>query len=101
MRRGYDLSPLKVRLVQAQDFERFDLILAMEQSNLLALRLRCPQVYQHKLDSFTRYGNLHSVQDVPDPFQGQALDFEQMLDLIERGCEGLLNAMDEQQHHGN
>ena len=90
MRRGYDLSGLKVRLLQAEDFERYDLILAMEESNLLTLRLRCPQAHQAKLRYFTAYCNAPVAQDVPDPFYGQPADFEQVLDLIEDGCDGIV-----------
>jgi protein-tyrosine phosphatase len=95
MRRGYDLSGLKVRLLQAEDFERFDLILAMEESNLLTLRLRCPQAHQGKLRLFTSYGSAPVGQDVPDPFYGQPADFEQVLDLIEDGCDGIVQDLKE------
>src|SRR5512142_2235453 len=42
-RRGYDLSPLRARSVEPEDFEQFDLILAMDRENLAALRRRAPQ----------------------------------------------------------
>ena len=90
MRRGYDLSSLMVRLVQPEDFERFDLILAMEENNLLTLQLRCPPQYQHKLDYFTAYCSKPVGQDVPDPFYGKADDFERVLDIVEDASEGLL-----------
>lgn len=90
MRRGYDLSAFEVRLLQAEDFERFDLILAMEESNLLTLRRRCPPKYQDKLDYFTAYCSGQVKQDVPDPFYGKSDDFEHVLDLVEDASEGLL-----------
>jgi protein-tyrosine phosphatase len=90
MRRGYDLSGLKVRLLQAEDFERFDLILTMEESNLLTLRMRCPPAHQGKLRFFTAFCSAPVGQDVPDPFYGQPADFEQVLDLIEEGCDGIV-----------
>ena len=101
MRRGYDLSGLRARLLQAVDFERFDLILAMEESNLLTLRMSCPQQYQHKLHYFTAYCSAPVSQDVPDPFYGQPDDFEQVLDVIEEGCEGVLMAVKEKIDHDN
>lgn len=90
MRRGYDLSALEVRLMQAEDFERFDLILAMEENNLLTLRLRCPPQYLDKLDYFTAYCSGQVKRDVPDPFYGKPDDFEQVLDLVEDASEELL-----------
>lgn len=90
MRRGYDLSGLRAKLLQTEDFERFDLIFAMEESNLLTLRMSCPPRYQHKLHYFTEYCSSQVSQDVPDPFYGQPRDFEHVLDVIEDGCEGIL-----------
>ena len=99
MRRGYDLSGLRARLLHAEDFERFDLILAMEESNLLMLRLSCPQRFQDKLHYFTEYCSHPVSQDVPDPFYGQPDDFEQVLDVIEDGCEGVLMDLTEKIDH--
>lgn len=93
MRRGYDLSGLTAKLLQPEDFDRFDLILAMEESNLLTLRLSCPPRFQHKLHYFTQYCSKPVSQDVPDPFYGQPGDFEQVLDVIEDGCEGVLEVV--------
>lgn len=95
MRRGYDLSGLTAKLLQPEDFDRFDLILAMEESNLLTLKLSCPPRFQHKLHYFTQYCSEPVSQDVPDPFYGQPDDFEQVLDVIEDGCEGVLGAVRE------
>lgn len=96
LRRGYDLSALRVRLMRPEDFERFDLILAMQQSNLQTLRTQCPPQYQGKLQAFTDYCSDQASADVPDPFYGQANDLEQVLDIIEDGCDGvLLEVMDQ------
>lgn len=93
LRRGYDLSALCVRLLQPEDFAHFDLILAMQQSNLQTLRASCPPPYQDKLQAFTDYCSDPSSPDVPDPFYGQAHDLEQMLDILEDGCDGVLLAV--------
>ena len=90
IRRDYDLSKFRARLVQSDDFERFDLILAMEESNLLALRMRCPPKYTGKLHYLTEFCQSQALQDVPDPFYGEAHDFEFVLDLVEDASEGLL-----------
>jgi protein-tyrosine phosphatase len=92
IRRDYDLSKFRARLVQSDDFERFDLILAMEESNLLALRMRCPPKYAGKLHYLTEYCQGKVLQDVPDPFYGDADDFEFVLDLVEDASEGLLGS---------
>lgn len=89
-RRGYDLSTLRARLVTTDDFETYDLILAMDGGHLELLTERCPPALQHKLQRFTAYCSRHTGHDVPDPYYGGAQGFEQVLDLVEDGCNGLL-----------
>jgi protein-tyrosine phosphatase len=95
-RRGYDLSPLRARRFEDQDFARHDLILAMDHSHLTLLAERCPSELRHKLHAFTRWCRQHRTKDVPDPYYGDAQGFEQVLDLVEDGCTGLLAHVREQ-----
>jgi protein-tyrosine phosphatase len=88
--RGYDLSTLRARRVEAVDFERYDLILAMDRGHLELLSERCPSAHAHKLQRFTTWCRRHDGLDVPDPYYGGAAGFEAVLDLIEDGCTGLL-----------
>lgn len=87
--RGYDLSALRGRQVQAADFNAFDLILAMDTSNLRDLQQLRPDNATAELDLFLRRYQLQ-LDEVPDPYYGGADGFEQVLDLIEQACEGLL-----------
>ncbi len=87
--RGYDLSALRGRQVQAEDFNAFDLILAMDNSNLRDLQQLRPGNATAELDLFLRRYQLQ-LDEVPDPYYGGADGFEQVLDLIEQACEGLL-----------
>ena len=87
--RGYDLSALHGRQVQAADFNAFDLILAMDTSNLRDLQQLRPGNATAELDLFLRRYQLQ-LDEVPDPYYGGADGFEQVLDLIEQACEGLL-----------
>ncbi len=89
-RRGYDLSALRARQVTAEDYLQYDLILAMDGGHLELLAERCPAAHRHKLQRFTAYCSCHTGRDVPDPYYGSARDFEQVLDLVEDGCSGLL-----------
>lgn len=97
IRRDYDLSKFRARLVQSEDFERFDLILAMEESNLLDLRMRCPAKYSDKLHYLTEYCQAQIPQDIPDPFYGEPDEFEFVLNLVEDASEGLLRSFDGRQ----
>ncbi|SDG80019.1 protein-tyrosine phosphatase [Pseudomonas benzenivorans] len=88
-RRGYDLGALRGRQVSAGDFVRFDLILAMDSSNLQHLQRMRPASSAAELDLFLRRYGL-ALSEVPDPYCGGEEGFEQVLDLIEQACDALL-----------
>lgn len=90
-RRGYDLSDLRARQVQAEDFRHHDLILAMDHENIARLEQLCPPALQHKLQLLTHYCTRHRSATVPDPYYGGATGFEKVLDLVEDACEGVLD----------
>lgn len=88
-RRGYVLDDLRARQVEAEDFQRFDLILAMDRNNLAELETLRPAMARSDLDLLLRRYQL-APDEVPDPYYGGEAGFEQVLDLIEQACEGLL-----------
>ncbi len=92
-RRGYDIAQLRARVVTARDFERFDLILGMDDANLAGLEALCPGAHHAKLGRLTDYAVRLGSDEVPDPYQGTAADFEQVLDLIEDACDGLVRTL--------
>jgi len=90
IRRGIDLSTIRARKVSAEDFSRFDLILAMDEDNLTLLVEFCPSDQRHKLRLFLDYAAESGVENVPDPYYGGANGFEQVLDLVELASLGLI-----------
>jgi protein-tyrosine phosphatase len=90
--RCYDLSPLRARQFRADDFQKFDYIIVMDEENYHDVMERggvyadARKVLRMK-DYFIRY---KGQQSVPDPYYGGAEGFERALNLIEDGCEGLL-----------
>lgn len=88
--RGYDLSRLRARQVHPRDFERFDLILAMDHENLALLQEDCPPAHRHKLRRLMEFAPEGLGEVVADPYHGGALGFETVLDHVEAACEGLL-----------
>ncbi|MCU0218471.1 hypothetical protein N8H11_21510, partial [Mycobacterium tuberculosis] len=86
LRRGYDLSAQRARQVEAADFQRFDLILAMDQSNLRNLQALRPAEARADLDLYLRRYEL-ALDEVPDPYYGGEEGFEQVLDLIEQASD--------------
>ena len=89
--RGYDMSDLRAQHFNAADFERADWVLVMDDGHLLRSTQLCPPQYAHKLRLLTDFCLAHDADEVPDPYYGQAPDFEHVLDLIEDACEGLLS----------
>lgn len=83
-RRGYDLGAQRARQVSRRDFDEFDLILAMDRGHLRMLERLCPAQHRAKLRLFIE------DRDVPDPYYGGAEGFEQVIDLVEAACRGLL-----------
>jgi protein-tyrosine phosphatase len=132
LRRGYNLSALRARQVCAEDYDHFDLILAMDWDNLALLQEDCPPEHMVKLMLLMEFAvPVHAAADrslvstklagaepaddltpahgakptdgsaprqgpgsygavVPDPYHGGAAGFEQVLDLVEVACSGLV-----------
>ncbi len=93
-RRGYSMEGLRARKVAPLDFERFDLLLAMDWDNLALLEERCPEDQRRKLRRLAEFiPNGHALAGaavVPDPYYGGRDGFEHVLDLIEAASDGLL-----------
>ncbi len=92
--RGYRLHELWARQVQAEDFARFDLILAMDHDNLRELQRLRPDSAGAELDLLLRRGGL-AEHEVPDPYYGGSDGFERVLDLVESACERLIEQIRE------
>jgi protein-tyrosine phosphatase len=88
--RGYDLSALRGRQIGKTDFERFDLLLAMDEANLRELHKLCPPEHRHKVHLLMEFATRAESREVADPYFGGAQGFEQVLDQCEEACQGLL-----------
>ncbi|MBL0141458.1 MAG: low molecular weight phosphotyrosine protein phosphatase [Betaproteobacteria bacterium] len=91
--RGYDLTHIVSRKVTGDDFEHFDLILGMGREHISSLRQIAPTRLKQKIELFLDYGDSYHGQDIPDPYGGQARDFDLVLDMVEDGCNGLAGLM--------
>jgi len=90
-KRGYDLSDLKARKVIADDFKKFDYVLAMDSDNFHNLKAICPSGFEERLSLFLEFAENATRDDVPDPYYGGIQGFEYVLDLVEEASQGLLN----------
>lgn len=88
-RRGIDLSELRARQLAAEDFQRFDYILAMDHDNLAAVHEQSPAGCGAHIGLFLDFAG-HVDRPVPDPYYGGEDGFEEVLDLIESASRGLV-----------
>ena len=89
-RRGVMLHPkARSRRFETRDFERFDLVLAMDRANLAALQVLCAPEHRNKVRLFMDLGDGTAGTEVPDPYYGGAEGFERVLDMCEVGIDGL------------
>lgn len=92
-RRGIDLSDKRARRVGPQDFEKFDLVLAMDRHNLNNLERACPPEHRGKLRLFMSYSRNFDTEEVPDPYFGGPAGFDRVIDMVEDAIEGLLDEL--------
>ncbi len=90
-RRGYDMTALRARQFGPADFAAFDLILAMDDSNLIDIEVQRPSGNSTPVRLFTDYAPEAGMDHVPDPYYTR--DFDGTLDLIETCATGLLAAL--------
>jgi protein-tyrosine phosphatase len=88
--RGFDLSTLRARRVTREDFERFDLILAMDQGHFAHLEAMRPHGARAEVKLFLAYHPSGKLKDVPDPYYGGPEGFEDVLDMVEETSRALL-----------
>ncbi len=94
--RGYDLSDLRARHLEREDFGRFDLLLAMDRANLAAMQAIAPGLQRSKAQLFLEYAGHGSMLEVPDPYYGDEGDFRRVVDLVEEGSRGLVARLRDQ-----
>lgn len=87
--RGLDLSGLRARQLDDDDFGCFDYLLAMDHDNLAALEARRPAGSDAHVGLFLSFAGLPD-RAVPDPYYGGDDGFEEVLDLVEVASRGLV-----------
>lgn len=91
---GYNLTH-RSRPITAADFERFDLIIGMDDRNVDKLQRLAPtSVMTEKVRGMAHYLQHHpEASSIPDPYYGTDRDFELVIELLEDACQGLLDSM--------
>lgn len=89
---GIDIDDLRGRHFVAEDFERFDLLLAMDESNLRnMLRIAPNEALAGKAKLVMDYAPAHPKREVPDPYYGDDSGFDHVYAMLDEACRNLLN----------
>ena len=95
-RRGIHL-PSRARQVELADFTSFDRILTMDDDNFRNVRSLARELGERpglaSIEPMTSHCRVHQVSEVPDPYYGGEQGFEDVLDLLEDACGGLLETL--------
>jgi protein-tyrosine phosphatase len=87
----------QARQFRRQDFEDFDLILAMDQDNYESiLDLDRTGQYRDQVKLMCEFCRHHQIKEVPDPYYGGSEGFNRVIDLLLDACEGLLEYVQNQ-----
>jgi len=94
VKRGYNLTSIARKFDPETDFDRHDMVVAMDDENVLALKnMARNEGDLKKIRKMTDFSKEWSYDEVPDPYYGGEEGFELVLDLLEDACEGLLDEM--------
>ena len=91
---GVDISRLRSRKVTLEDFDRFDLIVAMDRDNLADLRAMQPDDSNARLVLMMDYHPDRYPGEVPDPYYGGMEGFRYMCQLLDAATRGLLEEVE-------
>lgn len=96
VRRGYEVTSVS-RPVKIDDFDQFDLIIGMDDTNIDDLTDRALTAeHKAKIHKMTDYSKTYNYTYVPDPYYGGSAGFELVIDLLEDACAGLLESLDKE-----
>jgi protein-tyrosine phosphatase len=94
-KRGYDMSDLRAQRFEVEDFDQYDLIVAMDEGHYSVLLSLAKDMHQReKIRLFADYcGSYEALRSVPDPYYGGDDGFRRVIDIVEDGCDGILRSV--------
>jgi len=91
---GIDISKLKARQFKIEDFNKFDLIFVMDESNYSnVISLARTEADITKVDLILNRIISEKNKDVPDPYFGGEEGFEHVFQLLDKACEHITNSL--------
>ncbi len=95
LKQGIDISDLRARQFIAEDYERFDLILTMDDSNTHnVLRLAPDKALATKVRAIMEHAPGHPEREVPDPYFGGDEGFDEVYEMLVEACDAVLDEVE-------
>jgi protein-tyrosine phosphatase len=92
--RGYNLTSVSRKVRPEKDFDKFDLVIGMDDHNIADLKKMVNgRLVKARICKMTDYCTRHKNTYVPDPYYGDTKDYELVIDLLEDACEGLIESL--------
>ncbi len=89
VKRGYDLYSIS-RKITKSDIDTFDYIITMDDSNYDNVIALSTDQNKHKIHKMVKFCKSHNIEFVPDPYYEGEEGFELVLDILEDGCDNLI-----------
>ena len=86
---GVDISALRARRLALEDFDEFDTILCADRTILHDARMRKPRTSHAQVELLLEWSGV-GKKDVPDPYYGNARDFEHAFKLVDAAAQGIV-----------
>jgi protein-tyrosine phosphatase len=94
IKRGFNLTSLSRQFNPHTDFDYFDYIIGMDDSNVNNMKSEARKKEDiAKIYKMTDFSQDYNYQEIPDPYYGGDAGFELVLDLLEDACDGLLKTI--------
>jgi protein-tyrosine phosphatase len=90
---GYELGGHRARQLATEDFERYDLLLAMDSDNLREMRRIVAPEAGKRAALFLDWAGMEPPHEFPDPYYGELTGFVQSIVLAEQGVHGLIERL--------
>jgi protein-tyrosine phosphatase len=92
--RGYKITSISRKVDQISDFQKYDMLIGMDNSNYNNLkRLAAKTATEHKVYRMVDFDTERKYTEVPDPYYGGREGFQRVLDILEECSNGLIKKM--------
>jgi protein-tyrosine phosphatase len=91
-KRGYEINSIARQFDMTKDFEQFDYIVTMDNENFEDIKsMDIMNEHEHKIFRMADFCKKCKIDEIPDPYYNSASGFEEVLEMLEDGTNGLLN----------